>query len=256
MGAPLILLIIYFAEPIGLLILILAATGRGLIEFYRLTLPDIRTQERIVAMALGLSLPLVAHFGEGDNLLIFIVLAILVLFILFAIQPGSFEGITSRMALLLLGIVWISFLLSHILLLGKEPMGTRWVFFLLLTVWAGDTCAYFTGTLVGKHKLYPRISPGKSVEGLFGGLVGSILVAFAFETFFLRALGWGSTLVLPCVLTILGQIGDFGESLIKRSVHVKDSSRLIPGHGGMLDRLDSFLFSAPFLCYYVHWLYH
>jgi len=137
------------------------------------------------------------------------------------------------------------------ILLRNQPKGLQWVFFLLMTVWAGDTCAYFTGTLIGKHKLYPKISPKKSIEGLLGGLAGSIIVAFFFRRFFLQDLTWSHTVMLAFFIMILGQMGDFGESMIKRSVNVKDSSRLIPGHGGLLDRLDSLLFSTPFLYYYV-----
>lgn len=179
------------------------------------------------------------------------VLDVFVLFLLFAAKPANLSDTTSRMAVMLFGIIYVSFLLSHMLLLRNRPMGTQWVFFLLITVWAGDTSAYFTGTLIGKHKLYPKISPKKSVEGLLGGIAGSIFVALLFRRFFFRDLAWSHTVMLAFFIMILGQIGDFGESMLKRSANVKDSSRLIPGHGGILDRLDSFLFSTPFLYYYV-----
>jgi len=130
-------------------------------------------------------------------------------------------------------------------------MGAQWVFFLLMTVWAGDTCAYFVGTLIGKHRLYPQISPKKTVEGLLGGLAGSMVVAGLLRVLFLKNLPWSHTPILASSILLLGQIGDLGESMIKRAVNAKDSSGLIPGHGGVLDRLDSFLFSAPFLYYYV-----
>jgi len=253
-GAPLIILIIGFGQKIGLLLFILAATSQGLIEFYRLTIPESRLREKIAGVGLGLLFPLGAYFSQGETVFALMALTVVVLFVLFAAQPGNFSAITPRMAVILFGIIYVSLLLSHVLLLRDQPMGTRWVFFLLSAVWAGDTFAYFTGTLIGKHKLYPKISPNKSVEGLLGGLGGSIIVALLFRRFFLTDLGWNHALILAFFIMILGQMGDFGESMIKRSVDVKDSSRLIPGHGGILDRLDSFLFSAPFLYYYVQWL--
>lgn len=254
MAVPLIILIIGFGQKIGLLFLILVATSQGLIEFYRLTFPESRLREKTAGIGLGLFFPLAAYFGQVETVLAVTALAVVVLFILFATKPENSSAIASRMAVMLFGIIYVSFLLSHILLLRNQPMGTQWVFFLLITVWAGDTFAYFTGTLIGKHKLYPKISPKKSVEGLLGGLAGSIIVAFLFRRFFFGDLAWSHALMLAFFIMILGQIGDFGESMIKRSVNVKDSSRLIPGHGGILDRLDSFLFSAPFLYYYVQCL--
>ncbi len=252
MGAPLIILIIGFGQKTGLLFLILGATSQGLVEFYRLTFPEIRLREKIAAIGLGFCFPLAACFGHGETVLTIMVLAVFVLFLLFIARPDNSGATTSRMAVLLFGIIYVSFLLSHMILLRNQPKGLQWVFFLLMTVWAGDTCAYFTGTLIGKHKLYPKISPKKSIEGLLGGLAGSIIVAFFFRRFFLQDLTWSHTMMLAFFIMILGQMGDFGESMIKRSVNVKDSSRLIPGHGGLLDRLDSLLFSTPFLYYYVY----
>ena len=127
--------------------------------------------------------------------------------------------------------------------------GRLWVLFLMVTIWAGDIFALLSGSFFGRHKLYPKISPNKTFEGLGGAIVGSIIVAFVFAWFFLPHLEKGSCILLAIGLGILGQFGDFTESMLKRSAQVKDSGTLIPGHGGMLDRLDSFLFSAPFLHY-------
>jgi phosphatidate cytidylyltransferase len=155
---------------------------------------------------------------------------------------------------ILFGVLYVGLFLSYFTLLKNQIMGTRWVLFLIFTVWAGDTSAYFAGTLIGRHRLYPKLSPKKSVEGLFGGLAGSIAVALVFRRLFLTDLMPFHAVIMGASILLLGQMGDLGESMIKRSANVKDSSRLIPGHGGVLDRLDSFLFSAPFLYYYVQWL--
>ncbi len=251
MGAPVVVLVIGFGQKIGLLLLILIATSQGLIEFYRLTFPESQPREKTVWIVVGLLFPLGAYFGQPETILAAMALAVVVLFLLFLAKPGDFGALMPRMAHALFGLISVSFLLSHILLLRNEPMGTRWVLFLLFTIWAGDTCAYIIGTLIGKHKLYPKVSPKKSVEGLLGGLGGSVTVALLSWKFFLPQLTLSQAVMLAFLTMILGQVGDFAESMIKRSANVKDSSRLIPGHGGMLDRLDSFLFSAPFLYYYV-----
>jgi phosphatidate cytidylyltransferase len=153
------------------------------------------------------------------------------------------------MGIALYGILFIGFLLAYVSLIRNMPNGRVWVLFLIITVWAGDIFALLSGSLLGRHKLYPKISPNKTFEGLAGAIVGSIIVALAFSRFFIPNLEMGSCILLAIGLGILGQLGDFTESMVKRSAQAKDSGTLIPGHGGMLDRLDSFLFSAPFLHY-------
>lgn len=245
------ILIIVFGQRVGLLLLVLTATALGLREFYRLTLRDSGSGEQTVGIALGLCFPIVAHFSRGGELVALLVVVLFVLFLLFLARPKGLTTVTSNMPTLLFGILYVPFLLSHAILLRKEPLGIQWVFFLLMTVWAGDTSAYFVGTVIGKHKLYPVISPKKTVEGLLGGLAGSLIVAALLRGLLIRSLPWCHTIILASAILILGQTGDLGESMIKRAVNAKDSSGLIPGHGGVLDRLDSFLFAAPFVYYYV-----
>ncbi|MEW6731202.1 MAG: phosphatidate cytidylyltransferase [Acidobacteriota bacterium] len=122
------------------------------------------------------------------------------------------------------------------------------LFFLIIA--ASDTGAYYTGRNLGRHKLAPRISPGKTIEGSLGGLVAAIAIAFIVKyTFFSQLPGWHA-LVLAIVMNIVGQLGDLFESLLKRGAGTKDAASIIPGHGGLLDRLDSVLFNAPLLYYY------
>lgn len=259
MGAPLVVLIIGFGQQIGLLLLVLAATGQGFNEFCRMTLPKGQRWERTAGIGLALLFPVVAYAGGGGAVLAAVAAAFFVLLLLFTASPNDLDTSTSHMTFILFGVVYVGFLLSHLVLLGGQPNGIRWVLFLLMTVWAGDTCAYFTGSLIGKHRIYPRISPKKSFEGFVGGLAGSIAVALLFRRFFLAEIPGHQAVILAFFILILGHIGDFGESMIKRAVNVKDSSALIPGHGGILDRLDSLLFPAPLVYYYVvyggsHWI--
>jgi phosphatidate cytidylyltransferase len=245
---PPIIFLIAIGPPIILTLLVLLATFFGLREFYNLTLPHSRSIEKWVGTGLGLLLPIIIQ-GNIKMVFPFFVLLLLLLSILFMGISENFSSTISHMGIMFFGIFYIGFLLSHIFLIRNMVNGKQWVFFLILTVWAGDVSALLSGFLFGRHKLYPKISPNKTCEGLVGGVVGSVMVALAFALLFIPQLEIGLCILLAIGLGVLGQLGDFTESMLKRGAQVKDSGSLIPGHGGMLDRLDSFLFSAPFLHY-------
>jgi len=252
---PPLILLIALGPPVVLVVLVLLSTFFGLREFYALALPHSREVERFTGIGLGLVLSLVATYGDATMPPPFIVLLLLMLSLLFMGTSEDLSSTISRMGTTFFGIFYIGFLLSHVSLIRNAADGKRWVLFLIATVWAADIAAYASGSLWGRHKLYPKISPKKTYEGLGGAVVGSILMALAFAFFFIPYLGKGNALFLGIGLGVLGQLGDFTESMLKRSAQVKDSGSLIPGHGGMLDRLDSFLFSAPFLHYSILYLF-
>ena len=131
-------------------------------------------------------------------------------------------------------------------------IGPKLVFFLLLVVWLGDAGAYYIGKRFGRHKLSPRISPKKTVEGGIGGLVTAIITAVVIHFTFFPEFPLVHAVIGGVVLSVAGVIGDLAESMWKRSAAVKDSGALIPGHGGFLDRFDSVFFTAPLL--YVYWV--
>jgi phosphatidate cytidylyltransferase len=124
------------------------------------------------------------------------------------------------------------------------------VMLLLAIVMTSDTFAYFTGSAFGRHKLAPLVSPGKTIEGLAGGLIGGVVAALLVRRFGLPGIPLAAAIALGIVVAVFGVVGDLVESLMKRWSGVKDSGHLFPGHGGMLDRLDSLLFGAPVLYYY------
>lgn len=142
---------------------------------------------------------------------------------------------------------------SLIRLRNDFPEGPRMVAFLLFVVWLGDAGAYYTGKKFGKHKLSPRISPKKTVEGLLGGVATSVVAAVAIHFIFLDELPLIHAAIAGAILSVAGVIGDLAESMWKRSAAVKDSGTLIPGHGGFLDRFDSILYTAPIL--YIYWAF-
>lgn len=122
-----------------------------------------------------------------------------------------------------------------------------WIFLTMASTFLGDTLAYVFGKLFGKHKLLPEVSPGKTVEGLLGGMLGGMLAALVVRMLFWPEFSLVLVLVLGLGIALIGVIGDLAESLIKRAAGVKDSGKLIPGHGGILDRVDALLFTAPFV---------
>jgi phosphatidate cytidylyltransferase len=157
----------------------------------------------------------------------------------------------------LMGAVYIGWAFGYHLILLRHisDVGSGLIFFLLVIIWLGDTGAYLFGKWFGKHKLRPQISPGKTVEGTIAGLGFGVLGGLGVWSLLLKdTLSLPHTLILGVLLGIVGQLSDLSESIIKRSADVKDSGRLIPGHGGLLDRCDSLIFSAPALYYYFQYL--
>lgn len=246
---PPVIFLIALGPPWVLSLMVLLTIFFGLREFYTLSLPNSKGIERVVGIGLGLVLSVVVSYGNTTVVSPFLVLLLLLLAILFLGITQDLSSTISHMGMMLFGILYIGFLLSHICLIRNMTDGKKWVLFLIITVWSGDIFAFLSGSLFGRHKLYPKISPNKTYEGLVGAIIGSIVVAMAFALLFIPKLEIGFCVLLAIGLGVLGQLGDFTESMLKRSAQVKDSGSLIPGHGGMLDRLDSFLFSAPFLYY-------
>ena len=246
---PPVIILIALGPSAVLHLMVLLATFFGLREYYNLVLPHSKWIERTVGIGLGLILSIIISLVGMKEISPFFVLVLLILSILFMATSKDLSLTISNMGGTLFGIFFIGFLLAYVSLIRNMTNGRLWVLFLITTVWAGDISALLIGSFLGRHKLYPKISPKKTFEGLIGSVVGSILVALAFSLLFFPNTEKGFCIFLAVGLGIFGQLGDFTESMLKRSAQVKDSGGLIPGHGGMLDRLDSFLFSAPFLHY-------
>ncbi len=156
-------------------------------------------------------------------------------------------------AWILLGTVYAGGLLSFASLLRALPEGRQLVYYLAFTTWAGDIGAFYVGSHLGRRPLAPRISPRKTVEGALGALAGAVLVAAAGSGWVWPRLAWNVAATGGIILAVAGILGDLAESAVKRAAAAKDSGSLIPGHGGVLDRLDSLMFTCPVL-YALVWI--
>jgi len=250
---PLVILFTLKATPFQFSWLMSLLALLGLDEFYRMALPARRTEGRFAAVAGALAIFCV--FADNPVIplmsLTFLVLAFS-LFELFRLQ--EIPKAAADAALLLMGFLYVPLLMGHLVLIRLLPHGISWLFLIMVIVMCGDSAAYYVGSALGKTKLYPAVSPKKSVEGSLGGLAGSVAGAFLARAFFFPELSAVDCVATALLLGVLGQLGDLFESLIKRSCGVKDSGVIFPGHGGVLDRLDSILFAGPAAYYYAYFL--
>jgi len=248
---PLLYAAVRYLPPIWFSGLIALAGGIALLEFYRLCLSPSR--HHLFYVAIGLSgFCLVQSLPFYPTLVVpGLLLTVVALLSLPLLVRSPIADAVKQSAVTLLGLLYLGLTLSFLTQTRSLPDGEWLLFYLLLVTWAADTGAYYVGTLCGRHRLAPTISPKKSVEGLIGGLFCAITLSFVAGWWFLPSLSALSCFVLAVLLTGAGLWGDLTESAIKRAVGAKDSGGVLPGHGGMLDRLDSLLFTAPTFYYYV-----
>lgn len=162
------------------------------------------------------------------------------------LRPGdTLDGAADKAGRYVLGVGWIAGLMPFLLSLRSLEHGVSWVFLVMIIAWMGDTGAYFAGRAFGKHPLYPKVSPKKTVEGLLGGFAGSTVGVAVVKLVLLPHLTPWDVIFYGVVASGLGVMGDLCESMLKRAFKVKDSGWIMPGHGGILDRIDSMLFVAP-----------
>ena len=248
--APLVYAVIRYLPPLAFSGAVVLAGGLALFEFYRMCFGG-RSHSLLIGIGLTgfAALILVTH---RPDILVPILLATLIGIISVPLLSRvSLEQSLRDSAVTLFGVLYLGLTLGTLSMTRLLPQGEWLIFFLLLVTWASDTGAYYVGTLFGRHRLAPTISPKKTVEGLVGGFFSAIIVAYAARWWFLPELSSLDCLILATLLTITGLWGDLTESAMKRSVGMKDSGGILPGHGGMLDRLDSLLFTAPVFYYYV-----
>ena len=250
-GIPLLIVAIWFSRPeYGFASFTVLAAVWGLlavVEFYRLI-----GVLKVLPLAVGgllftLLFILSPHYnGVIDIPLVSLLLtaAVMLSLILLVFLPKK-EGVFTSWAWTIAGILYVGWLLSLLVVLRIEA-GRDWLYLALFATFGSDTAAYFIGRAIGRHKLAPNISPGKTWEGAVAGLLGAVIISllFTLNTPLQLPLKYGQAILLGLLISVFGQLGDLAESLLKRNSGVKDSGSLMPGHGGLLDRMDSIVFAG------------
>jgi phosphatidate cytidylyltransferase len=227
----------------------------GLWELHGLLFDDALSRKwQCVSFAAGILLPLGTYLWgiTGLNFALFVSF-FAALFIMMVSAPIDHDEI-GRIALLTFAWLYLPYFISFVILVGNAPQGRLWILFVLAVIISGDAGAYHIGVRMGRHKLYEVVSPKKSVEGAIGGLFSSLLAGMIFGSIFFRNISSTKLMLCAFVLATAGQIGDLIESMLKRNSGKKDSSHLLPGHGGILDRLDSMIFAFPAMWVLLKWI--
>lgn len=241
--------------PTGLFdLIVMAAIMGSLFEFGRMLLTD--DYERSALIVAGTIVALCAVFLIQDDsaMVPVVIMALFALCCFFMWRAQQMEGVATRLASAVLGVVYLAVGLSIWSWLRHVEFGREWVMLALVPSCLCDTFAFLVGKAIGKHKLAPLVSPNKTVEGFFGALIGSLLGTFTVWYLTLRFVPWHHALILALIIWIVSPMGDLIESMVKRSAGVKDSGMIIPGHGGLLDRLDALTFTGAFVYVYVKYV--
>jgi phosphatidate cytidylyltransferase len=248
-GLPLLIAIIWFGEPwFTILIAVMAVLGSW--EFYRMARQSKIQPITYFGMAWVLFLVISPHCPYPLTTPLLITSAI-VISLIWLLSSSPREQAFTNWAWTMAGVLYIGWMLSYWVELRSLEAGKELVFWAMFTTFANDTSAFFVGRAWGKHALAPSISAGKTWEGAIGGLLASIIVSLILSMIFPLPFSYWQTALLGCIISLFAQLGDLVESLLKRNTGVKDAGKLIPGHGGILDRLDSLIFTGVVVYYCV-----
>jgi len=253
-GVPVILALVYAAPPWAFYLVVLTATLIGAHELFTMTHPrDSVSQGAGVLLSAAASIVVYRSYDDPRVLLAVLVGVPLAALVFTLVRLHPIETAALRAFALGCGPTLVAVPLALLALLRSTSgaAGAGAVVLALGLAWFADTGAYFAGRLAGRHKLYEAVSPKKTVEGAIGGLIASVVWSLLGAALYLRgALPIANALILGVVAGVLGQAGDLGESLLKRSTGVKDSGTIVPGHGGILDRVDALLMTTVVVFFY------
>jgi phosphatidate cytidylyltransferase len=243
---------VFFAVAVG-------AVGLfSLWEYFRIVLITDGKKVSAIALVGYFSVPCIfwaAYVNALDLVLGLLVLNLIVCGLISVFQFKNDSLVLIKVKDQVVGVVYIPLFLSFLVLIRNDSNGMLWIALLLCIIFSGDTSAYYFGRYLGRHKLCPALSPGKTIEGSIGGGVANVAVGSLVKSIFLPALPWVASMVFFLIIGVLGQIGDLFESEMKRQSKVKDSGGLLPGHGGFLDRIDALLFAAPATYFFKEYIF-
>ena len=253
---PFLMALIVKGSPLHFSVFIAAASIVGLWEYFKITLPECGHSNPHILLAYAVSPALIglAHFRMfemgaavlGLNLLLSGLMAIA----RFKDHPDAAKVVAFQM----FGLVYVGLFLAAAALIRSGPDGVVWIFMLGATVFFGDTGAYYAGTYWGRRPLAPAVSPKKTIEGALGGLSGTVAAGSLIAFFFLPGFSWSAGMAMFLIVGFFAQAGDLFESILKRTSNIKDSGVILPGHGGLLDRIDGILFAAPVVYFFQTYL--
>jgi phosphatidate cytidylyltransferase len=250
-GLPLVAVLVFWREPLGFGALMTLVAALALVEYTGIVLPAAPRWLRVVIVIAGVGLS-VGLYLQPQLAIVWALAALMLASAAVLAAPGEIPAAGARLGLACFGVFYIGLLAAPLPLLQRDAAdGPLWVAVAITTTFANDTGAYFAGRSLGRHKLYPTISPSKTVEGAVGGLAGGLAPLLVLHAFLPLRLTVTDCLLVAVPASIVGPIGDLVESMIKRSAGVKDSGRLLPGHGGLLDRIDALLFVGAWVYVYV-----
>lgn len=235
-------------------VVIIACGVVALYEFLNMSMKGSEVKYLPPVLTLGILPFMGASLFGSDGMISSLLLAFFILILLTVIVLPNLENSMAFICRQWFGVFYIGFCGTHLILLRSLPDGIFWLLVLTAVTVFSDTAAYYVGSMFGRTKLYPVLSPGKTRAGAVGGVIGGMLGGVTASAFVFNDVNLILVGLLCLLLSIIGIIGDLIESLIKRMSGVKDSGRILPGHGGLLDRCDSILLTAPVLYYALYWL--
>ena len=242
---PLLVIAVWFDEPLPWFTIFVAIWGLlAVFEFYRLVAVSQVLSLTSFGLLWTLLFVLSPHCDYEFTVPVLLTSALVLSLVWLVLRPQK-EGAFIGWAWTIAGILYVGWLLSFLVALRLDA-GRSWVFFALFTTFGSDTAAFFVGRALGRHRLAPSISPNKTWEGAIAGVFGAIIVSLLFllPTPLSLPLSYGQAVLLGLLVSIFGQFGDLAESLLKRNTGAKESGRMMPGHGGFLDRMDSIVFAS------------
>lgn len=259
LAAPVLAAIVYFGNEAVFAVVVVIVAVMGCHEYNRTAFTDEFGFERAQCLGAALLINIAAFYsdpaaGGPTPIAGAVTLSFLAVFpaFLYRCREGAIDLEPLRKTVL--SIFYPSLLTAHFILLRKLDNGVFLLFLVFIIAFAGDIAAFYTGRNFGKRKLMPNVSAGKTIEGALGSIAGSIAAALVFRHFFLEFVSASHMVIMTLAANVLGQAGDLCESTLKRSSGLKDSGAILPGHGGVLDRIDSLLFIGPFVYYYISYL--
>ena len=253
--APVVVTVIFFDRPpygsLPFLVFVISIAVMSLNEYFHMAYHE-NEPFFLTGHFLAITLILCAFIRESapiwNSTAALVFSFVLIGFFLLELALKRMLFFRNKLFVTLKGIFYIGWFYSFFILIRNLPIGKELIFYVLFTIWALDIVAYLVGMTLGRHKLSPEISPKKTQEGAIGGFLAAVIMSYCLSSHYIGAT---HSLILGAIIGILGQCGDLYESLIKRVYGAKDSSNILPGHGGILDRADSFILLGPVVYYYI-----